>query len=160
MAHITIKALDEVDVLMRELLDIDKEMLSHEETLKELHQKLMVGERVVREPSTIALHFITAFQEDVMGKYDNAVIDKMNQYRSKTSRQKYGSSEVYTQFKQGIFVRLSQHSCANPELTSPHTGGPKFWCTDTAHQRIHSTRYVSMDFETCSKYGYRGWRRK
>lgn len=53
MAHIITKALDEVDTIMRELLDIDKEMLSHEETLKELHQKLMVGERVVREPSTM-----------------------------------------------------------------------------------------------------------
>ncbi|KIM65946.1 hypothetical protein SCLCIDRAFT_424609 [Scleroderma citrinum Foug A] len=81
------QALDEVDTIMRELLDIDKEMLSHEETLKELHQKLMVGERV----------------EDVMDKYENAVTDILNQYRSKTSRQKYGSSEVYTQFKQGIF---------------------------------------------------------
>lgn len=53
-----------------------------------------------------------------MDKYENAVTDILNQYRSKTSRQKYGSSEVYTQFKQGIFVRLSQHSSANLELTS------------------------------------------
>ncbi|KAL4073236.1 hypothetical protein V8B97DRAFT_203425 [Scleroderma yunnanense] len=81
------QALDEVDAIMRELLDIDNEMLAHEETLKELHQKLMVGERV----------------EDVMDKYENAVTDKTDQYRSKTSRQKYGCSDVYTQFKQVIF---------------------------------------------------------
>ncbi|KAG6336055.1 hypothetical protein ID866_3028 [Astraeus odoratus] len=81
------QALDEVDAIMRDLLDIDKEMISHEQTLKELHQKLLLEERV----------------EDVMNKYEKAVKEDMDQYRSRTSRQKYGSSEVYTQFKQGIF---------------------------------------------------------
>lgn len=47
-----------------------------------------------------------------MDKYESAVGDKMNLYHTKTSRQKYGPSEVYTQFKQGIFVRLSRHSSA------------------------------------------------
>lgn len=83
----SVKALHGVDAIMRELLDIDQEMLSHEETLKELHQKLMLGERV----------------EGVMDRYENAVNEKMDQYRSKTSRQKYGSSEVYTQFRECIF---------------------------------------------------------
>lgn len=83
----SVKALHGVDAIMRELLDIDQEMLSHEETLKELHQKLMLGERV----------------EGVMDRYENAVNEKMDQYRSKTSRQRYGSSEVYTQFRECIF---------------------------------------------------------
>ncbi|KAI6044813.1 hypothetical protein EDC04DRAFT_264366 [Pisolithus marmoratus] len=83
----SVQALDGVDAIMRELLDIDQEMLSYEETLKELHQKLMLGERV----------------EGVMARYENAVKEKMDQYRSKTSRQKYGPSEVYTQFRECIF---------------------------------------------------------
>ncbi|KAI6147499.1 hypothetical protein BKA82DRAFT_139549 [Pisolithus tinctorius] len=83
----SVEALNGVDVIMKELLDIDQEMLFREETLKELHQKLMLGERV----------------EDVMDRYENGVKEKIDHYRSKTSRQKYGSSVVYTQFREGIF---------------------------------------------------------
>lgn len=42
------KALDEVDDIMKELLDIDQEMRSHEDTLNNLYQGLMRGEVVVR----------------------------------------------------------------------------------------------------------------
>lgn len=43
-----LKALDEVDAIMKKLLDIDQEMRSHEETLNNVHQALMRGEVVVR----------------------------------------------------------------------------------------------------------------
>jgi len=42
------KALDEVDAIMKKLLDIDQEMRSHEDTLNNLYQTLVRGEVVVR----------------------------------------------------------------------------------------------------------------
>lgn len=47
------KALDEVDAIMKRLLDIDQEMRSHEETLTNLHQALMRGEVVVRHNARV-----------------------------------------------------------------------------------------------------------
>ncbi|KAI6122486.1 hypothetical protein EDD16DRAFT_1691819 [Pisolithus croceorrhizus] len=82
----SVKALHGVDTIMRELLDIDQEMLSHEETLQGA------------PPETHAWR-----ARGVMDRYENAVSEKMDQYRSKTSRQKYGTSEVYTQFRECIF---------------------------------------------------------
>lgn len=53
------KALDEVDTIMKKLLDIDQEMRSHEETLNNLHQALIRGEVVVRHHARV-LSFITS----------------------------------------------------------------------------------------------------
>lgn len=51
------KALDEVDAIMKKLLDIDQEMRSHEDTLNNLHQALMRGEVVVRHHACVPPSF-------------------------------------------------------------------------------------------------------
>ncbi|KAH7885351.1 hypothetical protein F5I97DRAFT_1884716 [Phlebopus sp. FC_14] len=89
--------LDEVDAIMKELLDIDQEMLCHEQTLKDLHQNLLLGEVV----------------NDVMDTYEKDVKRKINDFRRKTTRQKYASNDAYVQFKQGIF------EVQNPGLAIP-----------------------------------------
>ncbi|KAN0087448.1 hypothetical protein V8E55_006069 [Tylopilus felleus] len=81
------EALDEVDAIMKRLLDIDKEMRSHEETLNNLHQAVMREEVV----------------ENVLETYENEVKRSMNEYNTKTTRQKYASIDVYVGFKQGIY---------------------------------------------------------
>ncbi|KAI9449293.1 hypothetical protein HD554DRAFT_2208232 [Boletus coccyginus] len=81
------EALDEVDDIMKELLDIDQEMRSHEDTLNNLYQGLMRGEVV----------------ENVLDKYDNEVAQRVHGYKTKTTRQKYASNGVYVEFKQGIY---------------------------------------------------------
>ncbi|KAF9220964.1 hypothetical protein BS17DRAFT_786274 [Gyrodon lividus] len=92
------EALDEVDSIMKELLDIDQEMLSHEQTLNTLHQTLMRGERV----------------DDVIDTYEGEVKRLMNEYQAKTTRQKYASVDPYVQFKQGIFEVQNPGSAIPP----------------------------------------------
>ena len=41
------KELDRLDTLMREIIDIDVEIKSHEQTLKDLHQQVVVGDEIV-----------------------------------------------------------------------------------------------------------------
>jgi len=41
------KELDRLDVLMRDIIDIDVEIKSHEQTMKDLHQQVVVGEDIV-----------------------------------------------------------------------------------------------------------------
>ncbi|KAF9242585.1 hypothetical protein BU15DRAFT_86778 [Melanogaster broomeanus] len=81
------EALDEVDTIMKELLDIDQEMLSHEKTLNTFHQTLMCGEHV----------------DDIIDAYEKEVKRQMDEYQKKTTRQKYASNDPYVKFKQGIF---------------------------------------------------------
>ncbi|KIJ64447.1 hypothetical protein HYDPIDRAFT_28392 [Hydnomerulius pinastri MD-312] len=91
------EAMDEVDAIMKELLDIDQEMLSHEQTLNGIHNKLVRGEQV----------------DDVMETYEKEVKHKMTEFRNKTTRQKYASTDAYVQFKQGIY------EVQNPGLAIP-----------------------------------------
>ncbi|KIJ17689.1 hypothetical protein PAXINDRAFT_111190 [Paxillus involutus ATCC 200175] len=91
------EALDEVDAIMKELLDIDQEMLSHEQTLNTLHQTLMRGDHVA----------------DVIDTYEGEVKRRMNEYHTKTTRQKYASVDGYVQFKQGVF------EVQNPDIAIP-----------------------------------------
>ena len=41
---------------------------------------------------------------DVKEVYDKTLQDKMNEYNSKTARQKYAKSDSYQKFKQAIYV--------------------------------------------------------
>lgn len=43
-------------------------------------------------------------QENVLETYENEVKRSMNEYNTKTTRQKYASIDVYVGFKQGIYV--------------------------------------------------------
>jgi hypothetical protein len=45
-----IQELDRLDGFMRELVDIDTEIRSHEQTLKDLHQQVVAGEEIVSDP--------------------------------------------------------------------------------------------------------------
>lgn len=47
------QALEEVDAIMKKLLDIDHEMRSHEGTLSNLHQAVMRGDAVVRRHANV-----------------------------------------------------------------------------------------------------------
>jgi len=82
------KELERLDVLMRESIDIDVEIKSHEQTLKDLHQQVVVGDEI----------------SDVLELYEARIQDKINGYHKMTSRQKYAKSEAYATFKQSIYV--------------------------------------------------------
>ncbi|KAF8271993.1 hypothetical protein EI94DRAFT_1567349 [Lactarius quietus] len=81
------KELDRLDGFMRELIDIDTEIRSHEQTLKDLHQQVVTGEEI----------------SDVLERYQVQVREKLEAHNKKTSRQKYAKSEAYAAFKQSIY---------------------------------------------------------
>jgi hypothetical protein len=47
------KELERLDVLMREVIDIEVEIKSHEQTLEGLHQQVVVGEEIVGRVSAL-----------------------------------------------------------------------------------------------------------
>ncbi|EIW80950.1 hypothetical protein CONPUDRAFT_56154, partial [Coniophora puteana RWD-64-598 SS2] len=91
------ESLTQVDEIMRNLLNIDHEMKSHEETLKEMYQKIIVEEPI----------------DNAMERYDNGLKQRIEDFNSKTSRQKYASSNDYVKFKQGVF------ETQNPDMAIP-----------------------------------------
>jgi hypothetical protein len=52
------KELDRLDVLMREIIDIDVEIKSHEQTLKDLHQQVVVGDEIVGPFSALRIALV------------------------------------------------------------------------------------------------------
>jgi hypothetical protein len=97
---------------MKTLVDIDQEMIAHEQTLDDIYQMLYQNEVVVSGAACFYIYFISSSsirQSDALARYDNGVESKANEYDKKTTRQKYAKSEPYVSFKQGIYVReLSQ----------------------------------------------------
>jgi len=81
------KELERLDVLMREVIDIDVEIRSHEQTLKDLHQQVVAGEEI----------------SDVLVLYQGKAQEKLDGYNKKTSRQRYAKSEAYVAFRQSIY---------------------------------------------------------
>ncbi|KAH9080421.1 hypothetical protein EDB83DRAFT_981269 [Lactarius deliciosus] len=81
------KELDRLDGLMRELIDIDTEIRSHERTLNDLHQQVVTGEEI----------------SDILERYQVQVQEKLDAHNTKTSRQKYAKSEAYAAFRQSIY---------------------------------------------------------
>ncbi|RPD62427.1 hypothetical protein L226DRAFT_611006 [Lentinus tigrinus ALCF2SS1-7] len=81
------KALATVDSLMRDLLDTEQELSSHEQALDDLYNRISKGEEIV----------------GITDAYEKLVKDKMNAYNARTSRQKYAKSDHYQQFKQAIY---------------------------------------------------------
>jgi hypothetical protein len=67
------KELERLDVLMREIIDIDVEIKSHEQTLKDLHQQVLGGDEI----------------SNVLELYKTQTRDKLDDYRKRTSRQRY-----------------------------------------------------------------------
>ncbi|RDX53325.1 hypothetical protein OH76DRAFT_1399223 [Lentinus brumalis] len=81
------KALTTVDCLMRELLDTEQELNSHEQALDDIYNRISRGDEIV----------------GVTDVYEKLVKEKLNAYNSKTSRQKYAKSDPYQKFKQAIY---------------------------------------------------------
>lgn len=55
MLTLHVKELERLDVLMRETIDIDVEIKSHEQTLKDLHQQVVVGDEIVGRFSVLQI---------------------------------------------------------------------------------------------------------
>lgn len=91
---------------MREIIDIDVEIKSHEQTLKDLHQQVVVGDEIVGQFSALQIYLdeLKSPQSDVLELYQARTQDKLDGYHQKTSRQKYAKSEAYATFKQSIYV--------------------------------------------------------
>ena len=91
---------------MRELLDTEQQLNSHEHALDEIYQRLMRGEKIVSCSviSSAPTSVLRAPQAGVPEVYEKGVQEKMDTYRAKTSRQKYAKSDNYTKFKQAIYV--------------------------------------------------------
>ncbi|THH01561.1 hypothetical protein EW026_g1173 [Hermanssonia centrifuga] len=81
------KALLGIEDMMKGLVDTEHELLVHEETLNELHQKVARGESII---------YITSL-------YEETVQRRIAEYRKKTTRQKYVKNDEYASFKQAIF---------------------------------------------------------
>jgi hypothetical protein len=50
-----VQELERLDALMRKTIDIDVEIKSHEQTLKDLHQQVVVGDEIVGQFSALQI---------------------------------------------------------------------------------------------------------
>ncbi|KAG6830696.1 hypothetical protein H0H92_015172 [Tricholoma furcatifolium] len=82
--------LEELDRLMKDLIDISAEMQSHEKVLDELAQRVAQGEKL----------------ENFIDHYSTGIQERKEAYSKTTSRQKYAKSEEYATFKNNIFEAL------------------------------------------------------
>ena len=128
---------------MRELLDTEQQLNSHEQALDEIYQRLMRGEKIVSYSviSTAPTLVLRAPQAGVPDVYEKGVQEKMDTYKAKTSRQKYAKSDNYTKFKQAIYV--SQYIDSTP----PYSSGYPFYrkCTiPTPRCRCSSILYLEV----------------
>ncbi|EMD39937.1 hypothetical protein CERSUDRAFT_132615 [Gelatoporia subvermispora B] len=80
-------AVTKIDLMMRDLIDTEHELLSHERALEEIKQKVASKEPV----------------SDVVNRYEKGVRNKLDEYKGKTTRQKYGKNDEYHKFRQAIF---------------------------------------------------------
>lgn len=55
MLTLHVQELERLDVLMRETIDIDVEIKSHEQTLKDLHQQVVAGDEIVGQFSALQI---------------------------------------------------------------------------------------------------------
>ncbi|KAK2465226.1 hypothetical protein APHAL10511_002580 [Amanita phalloides] len=81
------QSLEELDAIMRELIDVSAEMNTHEQALDEIYQLIGRGEQI----------------SNTLDRYQGAVNAKAREYTQKTARQKYAKNEQYVKFKEDIF---------------------------------------------------------
>ena len=55
MLTLHVQELERLDALMRKTIDIDVEIKSHEQTLKDLHQQVVVGDEIVGQFSALQI---------------------------------------------------------------------------------------------------------
>jgi len=72
---------------MRDIIDIDVEIRSHEQTLKDMHQQVVAGEEI----------------SNVLELYQAQAQETLDNYNNRTTRQKYAKSEAYVAFRQAIY---------------------------------------------------------
>ncbi|KAF9468565.1 hypothetical protein BDZ94DRAFT_1208718 [Collybia nuda] len=80
------EALEELDVVMKDLLDVSAQMKAHEQALDDIYQQVAQGVEIT----------------DAGKRYSTGAKSKMETYVTKTTRQKYAKVDEYRLFKEGI----------------------------------------------------------
>lgn len=81
------KGINDLDKVMKELIDVAADMNAHEQTLLLLHEELKEGQEIA----------------SIRDRYKASVVERMNEYQAKTSRQKYSKVKDYISFREQIF---------------------------------------------------------
>ena len=91
---------------MKDILDIEEEMILHEATVSDLHQQLAQGVVIVSgiRHAFLTLTLSPCSQEGAVEIYEKGVKKRFNEYRAKTTRQKYAKKVPYQEFRQHIHV--------------------------------------------------------
>lgn len=124
------QAVEQLDGIMRELIDACYEFQAHKNTLDQIRQAVLQGEQVVSNGVLSSPLFVIPqppsppSKDDVIERYQIGVKSQMSDYRKQTSRQKYSKDPYYKTFKEKVWVRL----CSNvlnlfQELTFLHRAG-------------------------------------
>ncbi|KAF9649385.1 hypothetical protein BDM02DRAFT_1844775 [Thelephora ganbajun] len=95
------KTLGELDSMMRTLMDVEQYHFIQRDTVSSLHERLTKGEKI----------------ENVVIRFEEGVKEKKEEYRTKTSRQKYLKDEDYKEFKEAIF-QADHKDEAMPPMTT------------------------------------------
>ncbi|EJC98022.1 uncharacterized protein FOMMEDRAFT_129976, partial [Fomitiporia mediterranea MF3/22] len=82
-----LKELEDTETLMRELLDLQAELLAHEDTLNTLSNSIARGEAI----------------DNIQQRYTDGVDNAKESWQNRTTRQKYARDEDYIRFKSSIF---------------------------------------------------------
>ncbi|KAF8158331.1 hypothetical protein B0H34DRAFT_450510 [Crassisporium funariophilum] len=81
------ESLDELDLIMREFLDVGSEMEAHSKTLDHIHQQIARGEEV----------------NNVLECYTAGLQERLEEHAGKTMRQKYAKNPKYVDFRSSIW---------------------------------------------------------
>ncbi|KAF8809574.1 hypothetical protein BYT27DRAFT_7094222 [Phlegmacium glaucopus] len=81
------ESVDELDLIMREFLDVAAEMTAQSQTLDDLHQQVARGEQI----------------NNVIERYKAGLQDRLEDYAGKTTRQKYAKNPKYLEFRSSIW---------------------------------------------------------
>ncbi|EAU86249.2 hypothetical protein CC1G_03460 [Coprinopsis cinerea okayama7 len=79
--------IESLDSVMRELIDLSTEMISHKEVIDDIRQKLVQGQKI----------------DNALDRYMSGVEAKKEEYQKKTTRQKYAKSDAYIEFRSSIW---------------------------------------------------------
>ena len=105
MAQVNPQILDQLDTVMRELIDASVQMQLQRTVLDGLRQRIMQGEEIVRPLLACHIrHSLTTVQDDVLDQWEKGVKAMRADYIKKTSRQKYAKDNRYHKFKESVWV--------------------------------------------------------
>ncbi|KAF8650118.1 hypothetical protein AX16_005355 [Volvariella volvacea WC 439] len=92
------RGLEELNKVMKDLLDIDAEMQFHSQFLDATHQKVAQGAEI----------------DDIVDAYTEYIETRKKDYKGKTMRQKYAKTEGYIKFRQSIYEVLEPDTAMPP----------------------------------------------